>query len=179
MLNEEWRDRIVAMVYVKQELMKLDVEGIWPHHLPELAASEEMLKKIENSLGFRIDRDYREFLKMADGWKGFLQTIDLFGTDELSGSPIMQYGQSILGYIEDDTIKSTGFLRDELLPIAAAKYDKDLFVITNPASHAPGTVIWFAGEEIDRYTNFTEYFMAMIEYNRLLVEDLRKEHKEY
>ncbi|MEL4105378.1 SMI1/KNR4 family protein [Oscillospiraceae bacterium WX1] len=174
MMNEEWRDRIVAMVYVKQELMKLDVDGIWPHHLPELAASEETLRKTEAHLGFRIDQDYREFLKMADGWKGYLQTVDLFGTEELSGSPTMQYAQSLLDFVEDGVIQSTGFSREELLPIAATKYDKDLFVMTRPTSHAPGTVIWFAGEEIDRYPNFTEYFLAMIEYNRQLVNDMQK-----
>ena len=173
MMNEEWRDRIVAMIYVKQELMKLDVDGIWPHHLPELAASEETLKKTEAYLGFKIDQDYREFLKMANGWKGFYHTVDLFGTQELSGSPIMQYAQSLLGFVEDDVIKSTGFSREELLPIAATKYDKDLFVMTRPTSHAPGNVIWLAGEEIDRYPNFTEYFLAMIEYNRLLVKDIQ------
>lgn len=174
MMNEEWQDRIVAMVYVKQELMKLDVDEIWPHHLPELAASEETLRKTEAQLGFRIDQDYREFLKMANGWKGFLQTIDLFGTQELSGSTMMQYAQSLLDSIEDDVIKSSGFPREALLPIAATKYDKDLFVMTRPTSHAPGTVIWFAGEEIDRYPNFTEYFLAMIEYNRQLVKDVQK-----
>ena len=140
-MNEEWRDRIVAMVYVKQELMKLDVDGIWPHHLPELAASDESLRKTEAHLGFRINQDYREFLKMANGWKGFLQTIDLFGTQELSGSPMMQYAQSLLGFVEDDVIKSTGFSREELLPIAATKYDKDLFFMTLPTSHEPGNVI--------------------------------------
>ena len=174
MMNEEWRERIVAMVYVKQELMKLDVSGIWPHHLPELAASEETLRKTEAHLGFRIAQDYREFLKMANGWKGFLQTVDLFGTEELSGSPTMQYAQSLLDFVEDDVIKSTGFSREELLPIAATKYDKDLFVMTCPTSHAPGTVVWVAGEEIDRYPNFTEFFLAMIEYNRQLVNDMQK-----
>lgn len=172
-MNEEWRDRIVAMIYVKQEIMKLDVEQIWPHHLPEMAASEEALKKTEENLGFKINQDYREFLKMANGWKGFLQTVHLFGTQDLLGSQIMQYAQSLLGYVEDDVIKSTGFLREELLPIAATKYDKDLFVMTLPNSQKPGTIIWLAGEEIDRYANFTEYFLAMIEYNRLLVKDMK------
>jgi len=46
--------------------------------------------------------------------------------------------------------------------------------MVRPLSHAPGTVIWLAGEEIDRYPTFTEYFLAMIEYNRLLVKDLQE-----
>ncbi len=172
-MNEKWRDRVASMIYVKQELMKLDVDGIWPHHLPELAGSEETLRKTEAYLGYEIDQDYREFLKMANGWKGFLQTVNLFGTQELSDGSLMQYAQSLLGVVEDDVIKSTGFRREEFLPIAATKYDKDLFVMTRPTSRSPGTVIWLAGEEIDRYPNFTEYFLAMIEYNRLLVKNMQ------
>ncbi len=178
-MDEKWRDLIVTMVYVKQELMKLDMDGIWPHHLPEVAASDEALMKTEAYLGFRINQDYREFLKMANGWKGFLQTIDLFGTQEFSGSPMMQYAQSLLDSVDDNVIKSTGFPREALFPIAATKYDKDLFVMTRPTSHAPGVVIWFAGEEVDRYSNFTEYFLAMIEYNRQLVKDIQKGNQDY
>jgi len=173
MMNKEWRDNIVVMVYVKQELMKLDVNRIWPHHLPELAASEEDLKKTEVYLGHKIDNKYREFLTMADGWKGFYHTVDLFGTKDLQGSPLMQYSLSLLNAIEDDVIETTGFSREDLLPIAATEFDKDLFVMSRPTSHIPGTVIWFAGEEIDRYPDFTEYFLAIIDYNRLLVKDLQ------
>ena len=173
MMNEDWRNMIVAMVYVKQELMKLDVEGIWPHHLPELAASEERLRKIEAYLGYRLDQDYREFLKMADGWKGFCQTVDLFGTQEFAGSSIMEYAKTMLEAIEDNVIKSSGFLREDLLPIAATRFDRDLFVMAIPTSHSPGTVIWFAGEEIERYPSFTKYFLEMVKYNRLLVEDIK------
>jgi hypothetical protein len=176
-MSKQWKERIVTMVYVKQELMKLDVEQIWPHHLPELAAKEETLKETEAYLGFRIDQDYREFLKMASGWKGFYHTVDLFGTQELSGNQLMQYAQSLLEAVEDEVIRSIGFSRKELLPIAVTRYDKDLFVMTRPNLDSLGNVIWIAGEEIDRYPNFTEYFLAMIEYNRLLVDDLRKENK--
>ena len=176
MMSQDWKDRIVVMVYVKQELMKLDVEGLWPHHFPELAASEEELRRVEASLGYSLDKDYRGFLEMANGWKGFCQTVDLFGTHELLNSSIMQYAKTLLDAVEDDVINATGFSRSELLPIATTKYDKDLFVLSLPSSHAPGTVIWLAGEEVDRYPNFVEYYLAMIDYNRLLVEDMSKQN---
>ncbi len=48
-----------------------------------------------------------------------------------------------------------------------------LDAMTRPTSRSPGIVIWLAGEEIDRYPNFTEYFLAMIENNRLLVKDMQ------
>jgi hypothetical protein len=71
--------------------------------------------------------------------------------------------------------RATGFLRDELLPIAATQFDKDLFELSNPKSHSPGLVIWFAGEEIDQYSSFNHYFLAMIDYNRAEIENLKKE----
>lgn len=78
----------------------------------------------------------------------------------------MNYANTILDAIEDSVLESSGFLRDQLLPIAATSTDKDLFVITKPASPNPGIVIWFAGDEIDRFESFTEFFLAMIDYNR-------------
>ena len=172
-MSEDWKNRIVTMTYVKQELMKLDKKGIWPHYFPELAANEDDLSKTEEALGCKIDPHYAEFLKMANGWKGFFQTVDLFGTKELSNPSIMQYVFSLFDSIEDSVIESTGFFRDDLIPFAATRFDRDLFVIARPTSRDQGTVIWFAGEEIDRYPNFTEYFLAMIDYNRLLVKQMQ------
>lgn len=174
---EDWKNEIVTMVYVKQELMKLDVKGIWPHHFPEIAAIEEQIIEVEEGLGHSLDKSYQNFLKSANGWKGFYQTVDLFGTSELLGSSAMDYAYTILAAIEDDIIESTGFSREELLPIATTRYDKDLFVISRPGSHSPGIVIWFAGEEIDRFPNFEKYFLAMVDYNRLMVERMQKKQK--
>ncbi|MBL2434413.1 SMI1/KNR4 family protein, partial [Klebsiella pneumoniae] len=46
------------------------------------------------------------------------------------------------------------------------EFDKDLFVLCLPNSSRSGEIIWFAGEEIDRFKNFDEYFLAMVDYNR-------------
>jgi hypothetical protein len=145
---------------------KLDKEGLWEYYLPEAAASEEVLIRTERQLGFSLDSQYREFLKYANGWKAFYQSVDLFGTDELVDSPDMDYAISILDAIEETVLESSGVERDQLLPIAATKIDKDLFVITKPNSSNPGMVIWFAGDEIDRFESFTEFFLSMIDYNR-------------
>jgi hypothetical protein len=52
-----------------------------------------------------------------------------------------------------------------------------LFVISRPQSHNPGVVIWFAGDEIDRFPNFEEFFLAMAGFNRAELEDLIAENK--
>ena len=50
----------------------------------------------------------------------------------------------------------------------------DLFVMVLKKGERFGEVIWFAGGQIDKYESFTEFFLAMIEYNKLGVEDMRK-----
>ena len=72
----------------------------------------------------------------------------------------------LLTVIDDDVLKESGVVRQELLPIAVTEFDKDLFVLCLPNSSRPGEIIWFAGEEIDRFKNFDEYFLAMVDYNR-------------
>ena len=161
-----WKDNIATMVLVKQELMKRDVNHIWPHHFPNTGTSEEHIYVVERELEYKIDPMYRDFLKYANGWKGFYQTVDLFGTEQLKKSTIMDYAETLLNVIEEDVIKVSGFLRNQLLPIAVSEFDKDLFVLCLSNSPMPGKIIWFAGEEIDRFENFYEFFLAMIDYNR-------------
>ncbi|MFA0814644.1 MAG: SMI1/KNR4 family protein [Anaerofustis sp.] len=173
---QQWKNNIVTMIYVKEELHKYDINGLWQYHFPEVAATEEQIESVERKLGYKLDANYRSFLTRANGWKGFYQTVDLFGTEEIVNSSIMKYANKLLDSLEEDVIRSSGFLKSELMPIATTLNDKDLFVLTIPTSHKPGIVIWFAGEEIDRFSDFNEYFLAMIDYNREEIEDLKKEN---
>ncbi|MEK4425935.1 SMI1/KNR4 family protein [Solibacillus sp. FSL K6-1523] len=161
-----WIEIIATMILVKQEIQKYDKEELWDYYLPEGAASEDDIIRTESLLGFFIDSNYKEFLKHADGWKGFYQSVDLFGTNELYNSSEMNYANTILDAIEESVLESSGLMRDQLLPIAATSIDRDLFVITKSTSSNQGIVIWFAGDEIDRFESFTEFFLAMVDYNR-------------
>ena len=99
--NNDWKDKIVVMVYVKEELRRLDKLGIWSHHLPEVAAIEEQLVEAEAYLGHSIDKGYKNFLMNANGWKSFYQTVDLFGTNDLINSDSMGYELTSLDATED------------------------------------------------------------------------------
>ncbi|MED4531248.1 SMI1/KNR4 family protein [Metabacillus fastidiosus] len=163
---DHWTDMIAVMMSVKQEMQKYDKEKLWGYYLPETAAAESKITEAENCLGFFLDPYYKEFLKHANGWKGFSQTIDLFGTEELCQSEDMKYANMILNAIENSVIEESSFSRDQLLPIAATKTDKDLFVLTKWNKSSPRIVIWFAGEEVERFDNFKQFFLAMIDYNK-------------
>lgn len=68
-------------------------------YISEVVETKDQIKSVEDKLGYTLDTSYRNFLRFANGWKAFYQTVDLFGTNELLDSPIMKYA------IEDDVIK--------------------------------------------------------------------------
>jgi hypothetical protein len=169
----DWRRLIVQMVGVKQEVAQVDREHLWQFRLPAVAANERDIGGAEAALGESIDPQYRSFLKYANGWPSFYQTVDLFGTADLTGS---RYGHALemLDNLEDAILDRSKIGRQDVIPIAATAVDLDLFVMTRMSSPKPGQVIWFAGQEIDRYENFGEFYLAMLECNRRELFDLRK-----
>jgi len=174
--NSSWKDKIAVMYLVQNEIQRLDKLGIWQYYYPEIAATEKQLATVETHLGHSIDRDYRDFLLCANGWKCFTQSVNLFSTGDLTGSSLMDYAMAMLTILdEENVIKASGFTRAELLPIAATFEDRELHVITRPTSRKPGIVIWFSGEEIERFPNFKEYFLAMTDYNRLEIDRLKND----
>lgn len=169
----DWKKRIVELVLVKQKLAELDAEGLWEHRLPAVAATEAKLRDVETHLGEALDPAYRAFLLRADGWPAFYQSVDLFGSGDLMGGDRFRHAVEMLSYVENAVLAAGQLRRDELLPIAASSVDLDLFVMTRRRATQPGSVIWLAGSEIDRFPSFDEYFLAMMDYNRLEVQHLR------
>ena len=176
MIND-FRDAIALLWKIKEETMQVDKKNVWQYCLPNIAATEIQFSKAERHLNHIIDPRFKAFLACANGWQSFYQSVDLFGTESLVGGSQNQCGDFLLSHLDESLLKKSGFSRQELLPIAATKLDRDLFVITRPSSSVPGTVIWFAGEEVDRFSDFDEFFLAMLEYNRTELEYFKREAK--
>ena len=160
-----WPKEIVVAQLVKQRVMELDVNGVWPHHLPEVAARGEELEAAEETLGHALDSRYRDFLLHANGWQGFMQAVDLFGTGDLVGGGRRDRALRLLRTLEP-LKEICGFDGEDLLPIAVSRNDIDLFVSVRPGRDGAGSVLWFAGQVIDTFPNFDEYFLAMVDYCR-------------
>lgn len=171
-MSIDWKKEISILVYVKQVISDLDINHLWQYHLPAVATTKEEIKKLEEYLGFQLDSKYVEFLLYANGWKSFYQSVDLFGTYDLLGSESMQNARRMLNSIDDIVMNESGLLKDDLLPIAATSMDSDIFLISK---FKPEEIIWFSGQEIDRFPNFNEFFLAMVDYNRAEVEDLKRD----
>jgi hypothetical protein len=168
-----WKERIVELVIIKQTINELDTEGLWEYRLPRVAATPAQLEAVEAALGEPLDPGYRDFLEHAGGWPAFWQTVDLFGPEDLLGGERFRHATEMLTYVEVDVLTAGGLSRTDLLPIAASPVDLDLFLMMRRSSPSPGVVVWVAGSEVDRFPTFEDFFLAMVDYNRLELEHLK------
>ncbi|HMG42505.1 MAG TPA: SMI1/KNR4 family protein [Acidimicrobiales bacterium] len=169
----DWRPEIVHLVGIKQAIDDADTRGLWEYHLPKVRVSDEEIDAVERHLGIRLDPDYRAFLRYANGWPSFFQSVDLFGTHDLYGSPTFELAQQVLEVIEPIVYEQAGLEPGKVLPVAATAEDMDMFVMPVVDGQQVPPVVWIAGGEIDRFPTFDDYVLAMIEYNARELATLR------
>lgn len=163
----EWPSEIVKGVLIQQRLRELDRKELYKYFLPEVAAGEDEIAATEQALGYRLDPAYRQFLRYANGWRSFFQDIDILGTRELAGGRVMHAARSQLDAIEPEIFADDiGLDIADVLPIAASTLQSDMFLLGLPRSKEPGIVVWVAGYQIERYPNFDEFYLSMLDYNR-------------
>lgn len=170
---DKWKELLVIMLIVRDELYKADREGLWEYHYPEVAVQMNEIVYIQEKLKVKLSKEYINFLLCANGWKCFYQLVDLFGTKDFE-SEVMEYAKRLLN-VELEYNDSLYKIKDFLFPVAVSRTDKDLFVMVLTEDEEYGQIIWLAGGEIDRFESFYEFFKAMIEYNREELEDMINE----
>ena len=169
-MNEDWKASIAKIVYWKQMIHDLDELEAFPWHFPRTAATGEQIARAEDHMKARFSKSYRDFLSLADGWEGFCITTNLFGTPEfLDGK-----ADEVRGRLDvQDYLLSVGISDSYVVPIGAAEFDTDVFLLISEESGGlAGEVIWIAGEEVDRFPDFRDFFEAMINYNARIAQNL-------
>jgi hypothetical protein len=158
------------MSYWKQLINDNDRVGAIPWHLPKTAATEREISHTESANNIELSEEYRAFLKCANGWVGFHISTDLFGTDELNSA----YNADPLPMPEvREFIEAINLDAQHVIPIGVSPFDRDVFLLVSPSSPvAPNHVIWWAGEEVERYGTFEEFFNAMIASNAYIARKL-------
>lgn len=152
--------------FVRNEIEKIDVEGLWENTLPEVAASEADVREVESKLGHALDGQFREFLLHANGWRAFKDGVDLFSTADLIGGVRVERARRILRHPE--SLKYIcGYEESEVMPIAVSSDDIDVMLMSRPHAADPGKVMWLAGSLIQEFVGFDEWFLAMVDYNRM------------
>jgi hypothetical protein len=128
---------IVEMAKAKQALHDVDVDRVYEYHLPRLACTEEQLRAVESVINEPLDPQYRAYLSHAGGWRWFWHEVHLFGPEELSGGPAMDYAVEMLGFAD---LSEAGCRLQDLLPIASGPHDTDVFSIGRKGTVVEGQV---------------------------------------
>jgi hypothetical protein len=170
----DWKLMISRLVLINGEIYKVDKKGLWPYTLPKVAAAEEQLTEFQKKLGRTLPEEYLEFLRHANGWYGFHQETDLLSVDDFFND---KYDKSISLFFDSDEYYVEGIEKKDLLPIGVNPPNGDIFYLSLSNDEYFGNVIWYAGWEVERYSNFDEFFMAMIEYNRSEIDQFLEENK--
>lgn len=171
---DEWKERLVEMLMVRNELYKADKGQLWEYHYPEVAAELSEIILSQEKLQIKLSQDYIDFLLCANGWKCFYQLVDLFGTKDFEAENMSLAKMLLNTELEYD--ESLNDIKEYLFPIAVSRTDKDLFVMVLKEGKEYGQIIWLAGGEIERFLSFSAFFEAMIEYNKEELEDILDEN---
>jgi len=170
-----WPDYIGWGWMIVQARMEADWTGLWDYAMPNPKASEETVARAEARLGFRLPESYRGFLLAADGWPCFFQDMTIFSTSDLLGGELHKAGQIQLELEECvEAMAAGGVIAADHFPVAASLESIDVALMGKPGTPAAGTVSWVRGEVIERYDDFLDYYLSMMELSKQETESIRR-----
>ncbi len=158
------KDLIGYLYIVREKIRAEDKDKLWEYSLPRVKATNEAVSKWEEQNELVLPEAYKEFLLAANGWPNVFQDKDLFSLEELSLSKDNRYVQCL-----NDCVDNIHDVGDKacLLPIGGTKYSYDLYLIVLDRSNEHyGQVLWVAGEEVERHSDFNAFFESLIAYNK-------------
>jgi hypothetical protein len=158
-----WPVLISKIAMIKSKTYEKDGGKIWPYHLPNVKASEKQMEDFIRRIKISLPSDYLEFLRHANGWKGFFQYNDLLGTEDHQKIQYQKTMDNIFFSLEEANIP--GIEKKSLFPIAVNSVDRDIFFIVAEPTKRFGKVIWYAGQVIETFSDFSAFMNAMIAYN--------------
>ena len=158
------KDLIGYLYIVREKIRAEDKDKLWEYSLPRVKATNEAVSIWEEQNELVLPEAYKEFLLAANGWPNVFQDKDLFSLEELSLSKDNRYVQCL-----NDCVDNIHDVGDKacLLPIGGTKYSYDLYLIVlDRSSKHYGQVLWVAGEEVERHSDFNAFFESLIAYNK-------------
>lgn len=166
----EWKTEITRIMHWKQIAAKHDKYHALSWNIPRVCAKPEEIVEAETRIGVPFSTQFKELLLLMNGWKGFYILIDLFGTEDfLAGRSTKIWERPEI----KEYIIHSGFSTNDIIPIGASDAELDVFLLVSPRStKGAGTVLWWAGEEIDRFPTFRDFFSAMVNYNAQVANKL-------
>ena len=170
-----WPDYIGWGWMIIQARMEADWKGIWNYAVPHVHATEETVASTEAQLGFRLPESYRGFLLASNGWPYFYLDMTIFSTSDLLGGELHEAGQTQLELDECiEAMAAGGVIAADHFPVAASLESIDVALMGKPGTPAAGTVSWVRGEVIERYDDFLDYYLSMMELSKQETESIRR-----
>lgn len=167
-MDTELGDIVKRHFELNRELMQLmkmtDVQRLGP------PASEQDLARIEREFRVRLPHDYRDFLRRHNGWSGFDGELDLLSTQQMRDERIRNQIDTI-AY----SLREAGLLPSEkIFIIQGSPTAKEItfYGFSDGGGEEPQLFSW-DGEELDDYTDFTDFLRSSLE----ALEDLIEEEK--
>ena len=175
-LEFTWPDYIGWGAMINQARMEADWKGLWDYAIPHLHATKDAVASTEAQLGFRLPESYRNFLLASNGWPYFYLDMTAFSTSDLLGGELHEAGQTQLESEECvEAMAADGVIAADHFPVAASLESIDVALMGKPGTPAAGTVSWVRGKVIERYDDFLDYYLSMMELNKLDTADLKKD----
>ena len=172
-----WPNYIGWGAMINQARMEADWKGLWDYAIPHLHATEETVASTEARLDFRLPESYRGFLLASNGWPYFFQNMTILSTSDLLSGELHEASQTQLESEECvEAMAANGVIAADHFPVAASLTQTDVALMGKPGTPAEGTVSWVRnGEVIERYDDFLDYYLSMMELNKLDTADLKKD----
>jgi len=159
-----------------QARMEADWKGLWDYAIPHLHATEDAVASTEAQLGLRLPESYRGFLLASNGWPYFFQNMSILSTSDLLSGELHKASQTQLELEECvEAMAADGVIATDHFPVAASLESIDVALMGKPDTPAEGTVSWVRGEVIERYDDFLDYYLTMMELNKLDIARLRRD----
>ena len=172
-----WPNYIGWGAMINQARMEADWKGLWDYAIPHLHATKDAVASTEAQLGFRLPESYRNFLLASNGWPCFFQNMSILSTSDLLSGELHKASQTQLELEECvEAMAADGVIATDHFPVAASLVQTDVALMGKPGTPAEGTVSWVRnGEVIERYDDFLDYYLSMMELNKLDTADLKKD----
>lgn len=163
----DWKLEIAMTFLTKKAVFERDRDSLYKFRYPHVCATEEEIKSAEMAIGARFPQSMRNFFLHADGWDGLaVGNADLFSTSDYMGT--RRYKNAIEEIYKlnrekvfDDICKNVS----KLIPISSSEETIDMYILIISSDKNNGMILWYAGEIIDKYINFVEFYRSMRAYD--------------
>ncbi len=158
-----WIKEIAIAQFVNEKIREQDTDSIWHFSYPNIAATPLQIEAFQISQG-AMPAMFLNFLSYANGWSNFYQAVRILSTHDFGG-PFGARAQELISTLDINDFKGRTFI-----PVAVSENDIDVFFMEPDGEK----VFWFAGQPVEVFESFAEWFLAMVDYNRLEYERLKK-----